>query len=267
MTGQKAAVERREARVCAGRLRIGFRVVGSGPGLVYFQAGGPAPCPLLDRLAEDFTVHVLELPGTSPGDPYAVRELDGLWDLVLACEEALRALELTGAPAIGHGFGGMLAAEIAACYPEAFAKLVLVAPLGLWLDETPVADWMAAAPTELPRLLFADPEGPVARAAVTPPDDPEAAITAASASLWATGCVAKFIWPIPDRGLAGRLHRIAAPTLLLWGEQDRLNPVVYAEEFARRIAGSVVKTIPECGHMPQWEQPADTHHAIADFLS
>ena len=66
--------------------------------------------------------------------------------------------------------------------------------------------------------------------------------------------IAKFIWPIPDKGVRKRLHRITAPTLLLWGDADRANPVVYAEEWQRRIKGAAVKLLPG-GHMVHHESP------------
>ena len=48
---------------------------------------------------------------------------------------------------------------------------------------------------------------------------------------------ARLLWPIGDRGLAKRLHRITAPTLLLWGSEDRIVPASYAKRFAAGIAG------------------------------
>ena len=48
-------------------------------------------------------------------------------------------------------------------------------PIGLWLDEYPVANWVAAAPEEVPAMLFTDPDGEVARAAIALPEDPDAA--------------------------------------------------------------------------------------------
>jgi pimeloyl-ACP methyl ester carboxylesterase len=115
-------------------------------------------------------------------------------------------------------------------------------------------------------LLFNDPSCPGAQAMLTPPDDPQAAIEAQIGLVWALGCTAKFLWPIPDRGLAKRLHRIAAPTLIVWGEQDALIPVIYADEFARLIPGSRVCLVPDCGHIPQVEQPEMTVEAVRAFL-
>ena len=143
---------------------------------------------------------------------------------------------------------------------------MLLDPIGLWLDEHPVANWVAAAPEELPALLFHDPSSEAARAAMTPPADPDAAVAAIAGLAWAIGCTAKFVWPIPEKGLSKRLHRIEAPTLIVWGKQDRLVSSAYAAEFGRRIAGSRVEIIDGCGHVPQLEQPDKTYALVSDFL-
>jgi pimeloyl-ACP methyl ester carboxylesterase len=79
-------------------------------------------------------------------------------------------------------------------------------------------------------------------------------------------CTGKFVWPIPDKGLKKRIHRIAAPTLLVWGKQDRLVPPVYAEAFASRIANARVELVDRAGHIPQLEQFAQVSEAIQAFL-
>jgi pimeloyl-ACP methyl ester carboxylesterase len=80
------------------------------------------------------------------------------------------------------------------------------------------------------------------------------------------GVTGKFLWPIPDKGLKKRIHRIRVPTLLVWGKEDRIVPPVYAEEFARRIAGARVATVDQAGHAPQAEQPEAVARLVRDFL-
>ena len=102
---------------------------------------------------------------------------------------------------------------------------------------------------------------------LTPPDlESEAGQTAVIQSTWSLACTGKFIWPIPDRGLRKRLHRITAPTLIIWGHQDRLVPTVYADEFARQIAGAKVETVKSAGHAPHLEQPAAVAESVRAFL-
>ena len=76
---------------------------------------------------------------------------------------------------VGHSFGGMVAAEIAANNPERVDRLVLIAPIGLWRDDHPVPDISGIPPEQLPGLVLADPEGPLAAMLPAPdPTDPEA---------------------------------------------------------------------------------------------
>lgn len=250
------------------QVTLRFRIGGDGPPLVYLHpAAGLAWDPFLDKLAEHYTVYAPEFPGTTPGDPYAIHRVDDLWDIVLIYEQALRELGLPDAPLIGQSFGGMLAAELAAAYPSLFSRLVLLDPIGLWRDDAPVANWIAAAPTELPGLLFADPAGEPAQAMLAMPEDPEALASAQAAMVWNLGSTGKLCWPIPDRGLHKRLHRISVPTLIVWGEEDKLVPAVYAEEFRSRIADSQVEIVPKSGHIPQVEQTEATYTAVSAFLS
>jgi pimeloyl-ACP methyl ester carboxylesterase len=242
-----------------GRLELNVQVAGEGPPVVYLHpAAGLAWDPFLERIATQRTVYAPQVPGTTPGRPEAIGAVDDLWDLVLVYEEAIRALGLEQPAVIGQSFGGMLACELAAHFPTLFGRLVLLSPVGLWLDQHPVANWVAAAPEELPAMLFHDP----ARFASGPPPD----VTAIAALSWAIGCTAKFIWPIPEKGLAKRLHRVDVPTLILWGKQDGLVPVAYADEFGRRIRGSRVEVLDECGHIPQLEQPEKTCALVSEFL-
>jgi pimeloyl-ACP methyl ester carboxylesterase len=260
-------IEERVVPVSDGRFELGVQVAGAGPPLVYLH---PAPGlewdPFLGRLAQERTIYAPQVPGTTAGRPDAIRAVDDLWDLVLAYEEAIRALGLERSQVVGQSFGGMLACELAAVFPQLFSRMVLLDPIGLWRDDAPVVNWVAAAPDELGELLFHDPQGEAARAALTPPTDPDAMATAIAALAWGIGCTAKFVWPIPDKGLHKRLHRIAIPTLVVWGKQDRLVPVAYAEEFGRRIAGSRVEVVDECGHIPQLEQPERTFALVSSFL-
>ena len=257
----------RTLTVWGGRLELTVQVAGEGAPLLYLHsAAGMAWDPFLARLASDFTVYAPQVPGTTPGKPDAIRALDDIWDLVLVYEETIRGLGLEGSPVIGQSFGGMLALELAAVFPAIFSRVIVLDPIGLWLDEHPVANWVAATPEELAGMLFTDPNGEVARAALALPEDPDAAVAAIAAASWAIGSTAKFVWPIPDKGLAKRLHRIEAPTLIVWGKQDKLISSVYAEEFGRQIAASRVEVLDECGHVPQLEQPEKTLALVTDFL-
>lgn len=261
-------VRERAIDVWAGRIKLRVKTAGSGAPLVYLHpAGGLFFDPFLAALSAQYAIYAPEIPGTSAGDPNAIHEVDSLSDLVLIYEEALAKLELPSAPVvIGQSFGGMLAAELASCFPKLFAKVVLCDPIGLWRADLPIANWMTTPAPQLPALLFKNPECPAAKAMFTPPPDPTLAVTLLSNLVWALGCTGKFVWPIPEKGLYKRLHRLTVPTPIVWGEDDALIPVGYAKEFGAAIKGSRVEIVRNCGHIPQAEQMEATLAIVRDFL-
>ena len=249
--------------------RVHMRVLtkGSGPALVFFHGPwGLQWDPFLDTLSQHFTVHAPEHPGTTPGAPDDIYHLDNLWDLILCYDELLDQLGLEGAAFVGHSFGAMVACEVAAAYPRRAARLALIDPIGLWRDDAPVVNWMMLNPQDLPGHVFRDPAGAGAKHLFPQTEDEEARVTAQVGLTWAMGSTGKFIWPIPDKGLKKRIHRVKAPTLLIWGADDRLVPPVYAEEFVRQIAGARVETVREAGHAPHLEQPAAVAELVRSFL-
>lgn len=84
--------------------------------------------------------------------------------------------------------------------------------------------------------------------------------------VWAMGATGKFVWPIPDTGLARRLHRVTAPALIVRGEEDRLVSPLYAQEFANRLADARVGIVPGAGHVPQLERLDVVAPLVLDFL-
>jgi len=254
--------------VWQGRVPFRVHVAGEGPPLVFFHGPwGLGWGPFLGGLARRFTVYAPEHPGTTPGEPEAIEHVDGLWDLVLCYDELLDRLGLDRAALVGHSFGGMVACEVAAQRPERARRLVLLDPIGLWQDETPVVNWMLEAPLEQAGWVFHSPESPAARALFAVPEDPEDGALARTRLIWGLGATGKFIWPIPDKGLAKRIHRVTAPTLLVWGRHDRLVPLAYAEAFSRRLPGARVEVVEEAGHAPHLERPEAVLALVAPFLA
>jgi len=247
---------------------VRFRVLSAGRGepLVYFHSfherGGWSP--FLDRLAGRYTVHAPLHPGVQGSG--GVETLDDVLDLVLAYDELLDRLGIGAAHLVGHFFGGMVAAELAATLRARATKLVLISPLGLWRDDAPSADLLILPHEDLPAVLFRDPASEVARRWATLPEGDNENVAAQIESVQRRAAMAKFVWPIPDRGLRKRLHRISAPTLVLWGDADRANPVVYAEEWQRRVKGAALSLVPG-GHMVLHEAPDAAAAAVAEFLA
>ncbi len=257
-TGQVVALR-------SGTVRFRVRCAGAGRPLVYFHSifdRAPWP-PLLDRLAERYAVFAPQHPGV--GGSEGEEHLETVVDLALVYDELLEALGLGTAHLCGHFFGGMVAAEIAAIVRHRVDRLALIAPLGLWRDDAPVADVLILPGDELMPLLWADPRSPIAASWAAEPDSDEEKAAAEVESIQRRAAMGRFVWPLPDKGIKRRLHRISAPTLLLWGDSDRVHPLVYAEEWQRRIKGAELKLL-RGGHMLPLEAPEVVAGALASFL-
>ena len=259
--------QHRTAPVWQGRVPFRVHVKGDGPPLVFFHGPwGLTWGPFLDGLAERFTVYAPEHPGTTPGEPDTVYQIDGLWDLVLCYDELLDHLELPEAALVGHSFGGMMACEVAAARPARARRLVLVDPIGLWRDDAPVVNWMLQPPQDLAAWVFHDARSAAAQQMFTLPSGQEEAAVAKTQLIWAMGATGKFIWPIPDKGLKKRIHRVTAPALLVWGREDRLVPASYAEAFASRLLSAKIEVVDGAGHAPHLERPEAVTRLVQSFL-
>ena len=249
-----------------GKFLINVVEGGTGESLIYLHGedGFSGWAPFLDRLAQHFHVYAPAHPGVSGS--LGLEHLDDLWDLVLLYEELMQALGMDRACAIGHSYGGMLAAELAAHRPERVTRLVLMDSLGLWLDGTPVADVFVMSADEQAKALWFDPECDAAKAARTEAQDPGEKLEADLTRTENLGSMGKFTWPIPDRGLTKRIHRITMPTLLLWGDSDGMVPPDYGREFQRLLPNSSLKVIGKCGHSPHEERPSEFLDAVLSFL-
>ena len=144
------------------------------------------------------------------------------------------------------------------------SRLALICPAGLWDDEHPIADLFAAMPYEMPALLFHDAEaGAAMLTAGRDVSDPNFLQTYLVTNARQLGMAGRILFPIPERGLAGRMHRIRARTIIIWGDSDRLIPPVYAHGFKKGILGAELVSIPEAGHMVTLERPKAVAEAIS----
>jgi pimeloyl-ACP methyl ester carboxylesterase len=244
------------------------KTAGNGPPLLYLHAaGGPIWDPFVEGLCEHFTVYAPHHPGTGETARDSIYAVDSLWDLVLIYDEILDALNLPTVPVIGTSFGGMMACELAAHRPDRVSKMVVLDPIGLWRDDVPVAQYMLMPPEKLVATLYKDLSSAPVQQALKMPTDPKELAVATADLVWALGATGKFVWPIPEKGLKKRLHRVKASTLIVWGEDDALISSIYAAEFAARIANSRVEIIKDCGHVPQVEKLETLKPLVANFLA
>jgi len=189
--------------------------------------------------------------------------------LAIALMDSLR---LTDAVLVGHSMGGAIAAQVAIEYPPRVRGLVLVGSAGLGAREPllfRVARWpvLGAAALALrgrgftARLLrstYFDP-GKVTEADV---DQYYAPVAQPEYGRALRGVLQQFRFT----ALEGRLDRIAAPTLVLWGEEDRWVPMGLGRALAAGIARSAFVSVPRAGHSVQEEAPDEVNHLVIRFL-
>ncbi len=238
---------------------------GDGPPLLYLHsAGGLLWDPFHDALAQRYHLIAPYIPGT--GRSTGLTDLADHHDLFFFYLELLDALDLDQVRLIGHSMGGWIAAELAALAPTRIQQLVLIAPIGLWNDQYPVADFLTLPPSELVPAVFHDTTRPEAQALLNLPTDPDELQRATITRAKIRAAAARFLWPIPDKGLARRIHRIAAPTLILWGDHDGLLPPQYGDDFQAAIPNSRLIRFQHSGHIPHLEERDLALQHITAFL-
>lgn len=256
-----AAVAARTVRVNGAPCRVWEAGQGEPLGVLAGLGGAPRWTPFLARLAERRRVVVPSLPGFPGATGHDV--LDDLADWVAATLDLLEGAGLSGADLVGLSVGGTLAAEAAAFSPGLARRLVLVSPFGLFDEAEPVADVWAQRAGELPALLAAHPERWLAEQATPEGAD---AVEWQIEQVRASEAAARLLWPTGDRGLRKRLHRIRIPTLLMWGEADRVVPPSYAKRFAAGLGGpSELRLLPGAGHRADLDAPEALADAILAF--
>ena len=231
----------------------------SGP-VVALQAGtdGP-PLVLLHGLAGSgawwkrnvpalsaaFRVTAIDLPGFGSSHRDARLILDEAPEQVAAL---LEEIGIERAHVIGHSMGGLVAGGLAADHPERVDRLVLVDAGFLSLDPTlrhrfsgPLRTLPWTSPTILPTLVRDVARSGLVRMAR------------------ATSEVLRKDW-------RHKLPAIAAPTLVVWGQHDRVcNPRI-GEQIAATVPGARLVIIRGAGHIPMWEKPAAFDAEVLAFL-
>jgi len=206
--------------------------------------------PFLETWSKRFRVLAPLHPGF--GKSGGFDQIDTIEDMAFHYLELFDALGLDEVILGGSSLGGWIAAEFAVRWPERVKQLWLAGTPGLWVDEEPLPDLFRIVHdrTALREMLFHDPAGPMATMVISEQSDEQTMLFAYQAMT----VLARMVWDRPyDPKLAGRLHRIQCPTLLLWGANDKLVPPAYGRAYQKHIPQATLELIPGCGHMPMFE--------------
>lgn len=189
----------------------------------------------------------------------------------------MKALDIPKASLIGASAGGGVALTLTLNFPELVDRLILVGSAGLGKEINPLLRIGT-----LPGLgeLFGSPSKSgvamsckyaVYNSEVITDEIVEefyqmATLPGAAAATLNLGRSNFNIWGQFDRSIAQRLPTIAAPTLIIWGRQDPMVPVIHAEKAAKIIPNARLEIIEECGHWSSIEHPQKFDRLVLDFL-
>jgi pimeloyl-ACP methyl ester carboxylesterase len=244
-----------------------LRHAGSGPPFVYLHSTlGESFMwfPFFKAWAKQFRVLVPTHPGFGKSEGFD--QIDTIEDMAFHYIELLDALELDEVILGGVSLGGWIAAEVACRWPERVKKLWIADAPGLWVDEQPLPDmfrWINER-DKIREMLFHDPHGAMASLVIKDSPDEQTMLNAYQALT----VLARLVWERPyNPKLAARLRRVKCPTLLLWGENDKLIPPAYGKAYQQHLPHAEFKLIPNCGHLGMFEKEDEFVRAVAEFAA
>jgi pimeloyl-ACP methyl ester carboxylesterase len=209
--------------------------------------------------AEKFRVIVPIHPGLDEADDDpAITELH---DYVMHYLGVFDALGIDKFRLVGFSLGGWLAAKFAVEHGHRVERLVLVGPAGLRGKEKPRGDFFTLPPEQIPSLLVSNFD------TIKPylPDNPND-LDFIGARYREGGTLARLLWEHPyDTKLPRYLHRLTMPTLLVWGEEDRLLPVQNADLWRQFLPKADIQIFKGAGHLVL-DEKREAVDAVQRFL-
>ena len=238
---------------------------GDGPPLLYLHsAGGETEwMPFHEQLAKHFTVYLPAHPGFA--DSKGLEEVRDIDDYAWHYVDFVGQQKLGPVNIVGFSLGGWIAFELAILRPQLVKKIVAANAAGIRVPEAKMGELFIDDLAKLRQLLFFDQNDPsIPLAMPSSLDDPRILHW-----LRAREATARVAWNpyLHNPRLAGHLHRIECPTLLLWGRHDKLLPLGIGEFYASHIPSARLEVLDSCGHMLPFEKTDDFVARTVAFLN
>jgi pimeloyl-ACP methyl ester carboxylesterase len=262
--------------------RIAYLDRGTGPPVILIHGFGGSMWQWEHQqqaLSQHFRVLTLDLPGAGLSDkPEIDYRPDQILDFFVGFMEAVT---IPHATLVGNSMGAGLAIGMALTHPARVAKLVLIDGLPQQVMEkltspsirraleTSAPSWLVSFGNMLfgslmiestLREIVHDP------ALLTPAVIERSNRNRRRPGLIRPSMTVRENLPLWESGFARRIGEITHPTLVLWGEEDRVFPIAVGEELHQTIKGSRFIRIPKAGHIPQWERPDVVNQALITFI-
>jgi pimeloyl-ACP methyl ester carboxylesterase len=262
--------------------QIAYLDVGTGPPVILIHGFGGSMWQWEQQqhaLSQHFRTLTLDLPGSGLSDK---PEIDYLPDQMLDfCVGFMDALQLPKATLVGNSMGAGLAIGMALTHPARVDKLVLIDGLpARVMDKLTSPSFRRALETRAPTWLISFGNwvfGGLATESVleeivhnhtllTPAIIERSNRNRRRPGIMKPIMAVRNALPLWETGFATRLSTVSHPTMILWGEYDRVFPLAVGEELHRTIARSQFVRVPDAGHMPQWERPELVNRSLIAYI-
>ena len=244
-------------------LKVNALQDGSGPNVVVLHhSTGPGWIPFYDLLAENHTVTAIDMPGYGQSErPVWARHPR---DIAIMLHSAIHKMGIdTDAHLVGMGFGGWVAAELASMHLHGLDSLTLIGAAGVQPEEGEIADVIFYEFEEYVKLGFSSDE------AYADVFGDEAASELKELWDFSREMTARLTWKpwMFNRQLPHLISEVETPTLLLWGENDRVVPLSVAQVYDDSLPNSSLQVIDDVGHLTELENPQATADAVTSFIA
>lgn len=269
-----------EKYVSVNGMNIRYAERGSGPPVILLHGF----CEFLETwdfnlrpLGEYYRVYAMDLPGHGLSDkPYLDYTISFFTDFAVSF---MRALGISRAHIIGHSFGGAIAINLAACFPEKVSRLVLESSFGL-SNNVSLLHKLCTMP-----VLAGSSGGTHVKSALEQrinlefysPDFAAREIVSRSYLFMKMPEARRVMLNImhnwvgsrglrPAASVTDKLRLIKSPTLLVHCEQDNIHPVAFSQRALRLIPNARLKVFTSCGHCPHIEKATEFNEIVLEFL-
>jgi pimeloyl-ACP methyl ester carboxylesterase len=237
-----------------------IHTAGKGDPVVFFHGAGTADgFDAVSAWTDRFRVIVPYHPGfgESGDDP----TFTDFHDYVMHYLELFDLLKLKTFRLVGLSLGGNFAARFAMEHGHRVEKLVLIAPYGMIDPKNPATDLIPVPGDKVLGLLVSD----INVLLKLLPAEPD--IDFIGDRYREAGTFARLVWEHPyDAKFVRYLHRIKSPTLIVWGDEDKVVPVAQTKAWKKAIPHAEIKTFKKAGHLVYLDKP-EAMVAIGKFLA
>ena len=255
------AVAWNEQTVELGEVKL--RVMRGGSGrpvlLLHHDIGTLDRLPFYDSLAEKFDVIVPRHPGF--GVPERPQWLRHPRDIAALYQWLLANLSVESASLVGLGYGGWIAAEMAALAPRDFHRLVLVGAMGVKPPEGNILDQAIISYIDYARAGFHDQDAFAKNYGDVSTDQLVAWDLCREMSFRTAWKPYMYSLTLPHL-----LGGVRAPALVVWGDDDKVVPYSAGQLYARALREARLEMVRNAGHCVDMEQPEALARLVVPFI-